>query len=381
MTPTGGGRVAYVGFVTGDGGDALQMLTLAHGVQGSGWEVEVHVPDTPENARFAQRCGALGVWAATTGSIVITGPGSRQRLRPLVRFVRTLDADVVHVHAGDVCLPRTMMLALLLTRRRAVVATLQSPYPFFGPRSGRARFWALTARRALCAVVSPSDHGTRFQRACGIPARLAVTIRNSIDHLAFASRDPAHPRAVLGVDAGTPVVLFSSRLDAQKRPVDAVRAFALAAPDPSPAVLAFVGSGDEEAAIVGEARRLGVDDRLRMVGYQLDVAAWLAASTAWIFPTERENFSVALLEAMAAGCAVVATMCPGNDEVLVDGANALTFPIGDVGRAAQLLRQVLADAALRRRLGESAARTASNHSAGRMVEQYVELYTAVRERR
>ena len=367
-------KITYLGFVRGDGGDALQLLTLAHGTQQAGSTVEILVPTNDENTVFVERCRAIGVPARQTEQISVTGTGTRQRFRSLISLLRSCDADVLHIHSGDSCLPRTMMLALLVTRPRHAVATLQSPYPFFAPRSARARFWATTARRTLRAVVSPSDHGTRFQRECGIPDELTTTIRNSIDFDEFSSGDPTVPKQLLGLDDETPIVLFSSRLDPQKLPLDAVRAFARAGAEASSAVLVFVGAGELEDAIVDEARALGVDDRVRMVGYQTNVADWLALATVWIFPTERENFSVALLEAMAAGCPILATVCPGNDEVLEDGSNALTFAVGDVEEAGQALGRLLQDPELREHLGDGAETTARASSVEQMVLQYRRVY-------
>jgi glycosyltransferase involved in cell wall biosynthesis len=367
-------KITYLGFVLGHGGDALQMATLARGMQALGADVEIEVPSNAENALFVERCAALGLRARQSDRIVQTAPGSRQRIRSLLGLLGALNSDVLHVHAGDVCLPRTLMLALLITRRRGVIATLHSPYQYFEPSSARARFWAATARRTLRAVVSPSGHGTRFQRECGIPERLAVTIRNAIDAEAFSTGDQAVARASLGVDDRTPIVLFSSRLDPQKRPLDAVHAFARAAPEPSRAILVFVGSGEGGPAIIEEARRLGVAHRVVIAGYQVNVPDWLAAATVWIFPTERENYSIALLEAMAAGCPIVATVCPGNDEVLVDGSNALTFAVGDVATAADHVRRLLHDEALREQISAGARSAAAEHSVARMVHEYRQVY-------
>ena len=61
------------------------------------------------------------------------------------------------------------------------------------------------------------------------------------------------------------------------------------------------------APLTAEAKRLGLADRVRLVGYQTNVPDWLAAATVWLLPTERENFSVAVLEALAAGCTVLST--------------------------------------------------------------------------
>jgi glycosyltransferase involved in cell wall biosynthesis len=223
--------------------------------------------------------------------------------------------------------------------------------------------------------VSPSEHATRFQVRCGIPARLAVTVRNSIDAVRMASGDGHLPRRFLGLDEDTPLVVFSSRIDSQKRPLDAVRIFASATEAAPSAVLAVVGRGELEGEVRAEAERLGVGDRVRMVGYQTNIPDWLAAATVWILPTERENFSVAVLEAMAAGCPVLSTSCPGNDEVLIDGTNALTFAVGDVDAGAAGLRTLLGDGLLREKIGRAAETTARELSVDSMVESYRTLYS------
>lgn len=371
MPPT---RIATVGFVSGDGGDAAQMLELARGVRATGGDVEVIVPATPANERFAARCRAAGVPARCTELLGVTGPGRRQSVRSLRRLLRSIDADVLHVHAGDSSLPRTMLLALLVPPRRCVVATLHSPYRSIDPRGARARTWAAGARFTLRAVVSPSDHGSAFQRECGVPEQLVVTVRNAVDTAAAASGDGARVRAELGLADDVPLVVVTGRLDHQKRPVDAVAAFARVLPTVPSAVLAVVGDGDERGAVLAEARRLGVEEQVVLAGRRDDVPDWLAAATVWLFPTERENFSLALLEAMAAGCPIVATSCPGNDEVLVDGANALTYPVADVDAAAAALARLLADAGMRQRLAAGARTTAAANTVAGMVDAYWRVY-------
>jgi glycosyltransferase involved in cell wall biosynthesis len=269
------------------------------------------------------------------------------------------------------------MLALELLRYRPALATLHSPYETIEPSSARARVWSFTARRRLSAVVSPSQHGTRFQVRCGIDPDRAVTVPNCIDASVLAEGDGTGPRAALGTAPHDPIVLFSSRIDEQKRPVDAVRIFAGIADEFPRARLVFAGRGVASDAVAAEAARLALSDRVHLVGYQTNIADWLAAATVWILPTERENFSVAVLEALAAGRPVLATMCPGNDEVLVDGENALTFRVGDVATATAKLRQLLADDGLRQRLGKAAATTGEQFSLPKMVDRYVVLYDTI----
>ena len=367
--------VVYIGFVLGHGGDALQMLALADGVQGRGSRVKIVVPAGEHSVTYKQRCEDAGVTCERSDLLVADMHGSRQHMPSLIRLLRSVDAPIVHFHTGNSILPRSMLAALEVLRYRRTFVTLQSPYETIDATSLRARFWSTLGRRRFHAVVSPSDHGTAFQRRCGMPAALTVTIRNSIDVAAMSGGDAGVARAQLGVDADSPIVLFSSRMDSQKRPVDAVRAFARVAADHPRALLVFMGSGDEEPSVRVAASEAGLSDRVHLVGYQTNVADWLAAATVWILPTERENFSVAVLEALAAGCPILSTPCPGNDEVLVDGQNALIFPVGDVDTASQRLALLLDDEVLRRNLSARARVDSEAFTVQRMVERYEQLYS------
>jgi glycosyltransferase involved in cell wall biosynthesis len=365
--------VTYVGLLLGHGGDALQMLELAKGMQERDSRVSIVVPAVDTSIVFKQRCDDLGIPCTRSDRISVTMEGARQRLGSVVGLLRDIRSPIVHFHTGNSCLPRTVMASLELLRYRRAFVTLQSPYETIVPGTARARFWAATARRRLAAVVSPSDHGTAFQVRCGIPPALAATVRNSIDVEGMGHGDGASVRA--GLAAGDdPIVLFCSRIDKQKRPTEAVRIFAGVADEFPRSRLVFVGSGDEEHAVRRAAVELGVAGRVELAGYQTNVASWLAAATVWLLPTERENFSVALLEALAAGCAVLSTTCHGNDEVLVDGRNALTFAVGDVDTATASLRRLLADATLRRCLGAAARQSAQDFTAATMVAGYRALY-------
>src|SRR5207302_1434923 len=141
-----------------------------------------------------------------------------------------------------------------------------------------------------------------------------------------------------------------SRLEGQKRPLDAVHAFHRIAPEFPNARLVFVGTGVLQEELRQAAGSLGIAPRVHFVGHQRNVPDWLAAASTWILPTEAENFSLAVLEAMAAGCPIVSTMCSGNDEVLEPERNALVTAVGDVEAMADSLRRLLSDPDLRDRL-------------------------------
>jgi glycosyltransferase involved in cell wall biosynthesis len=366
--------VIHIGFVTGHGGDALQMLTLARGIQATGLRTKIIVPRAEASAAFAGRCAAAGIPCERTPLIAADMAGPKQSLGSVLKLLRENRAPIMHIHSGNSCLPRSFMLAMELVRPRHAVATLQSPVETIVPGSVRARTWAFFANRRLDAVISPSAHGSRFQLRCGVNSKRVISVPNAIETARFASGRPSGPRAVLGLQAGEPIVLFSSRLDPIKRPVDAVHIFAHGAAEFPNAHLVFAGTGSEQSAVEEAARRCGVASRTHLVGYQTNVPDWLAAATVWLLPTGRENFSVAVLEALVAGCPVLATDCAGNDEVLVDEQNAFTFHVGDTVTAAARLARLLGDAELRARLKAGARQTGSYYSAESLVERVRGIY-------
>ncbi len=372
-------EILYVGFLLGHGGDAVQMLALAAGMVSRGHRVNVVVPELETSIGFAERCRQLNVPVERSPLLRADARGVSQSIPNLLRFFRRNHAPLVHLHTGDVCLPRSVLLAMDLLRLRRAIVTIQSPYDTLRPGDARARFWARGVSRRLHCVVCPSEHSRRTQLGYGVAPDRVQTIHNSVDLQQFGCGDPTLARRALGLEPATPLVVFSSRIDPQKRPLDALEAFRRVATIHSDAHLVFLGCGALENETRAAAGRAGLANRVRFVGHQSNVPDWLAAATAWILPTESENFSLAVLEALAAGCPVVSTLCAGNDEVLVPEANALATPVGDVEAQAACLNRLLSDATLRNRLGAAGRATARRYSAEQMVDAYERCYTTLRQ--
>ena len=90
-----------------------------------------------------------------------------------------------------------------------------------------------------------------------------------------------------------------------------------------------------------------------------------------------ESFGMVLLEAMAAGCALVASDLDGHRNVATDGVDALLTPVGDPHALAKALTRVLDDDALRAELVAGGRRRADELSMTRLAERYVEIYSSV----
>jgi phosphatidylinositol alpha-mannosyltransferase len=94
-----------------------------------------------------------------------------------------------------------------------------------------------------------------------------------------------------------------------------------------------------------------------------------------------ESFGVVLLEAMAAGTAVVASDLPGYAKVARSDRDALLVPPGDPSALAAQLQRVLGDSTLRESLTASGSTRATEFSMDRLAALYVGLYEQVLERR
>jgi glycosyltransferase involved in cell wall biosynthesis len=119
--------------------------------------------------------------------------------------------------------------------------------------------------------------------------------------------------------------------------------------------LAMVGSGPCLPELQQRAAALGILEDCVFQPATPEVAAWLAGMDIFVLPSLSEALSNSLMEAMASGCCVAASRVGGNPELVTDGASGMLFEAGDAAGLASLLRTLIADPALRRRLGEQAA--------------------------
>jgi glycosyltransferase involved in cell wall biosynthesis len=366
--------ILYIGFVTGNGGDAFQTLLLAEGMIARGYRCGIIVPAHESTMAFAERCRARGVPVWRSPWVRCSVPSARQNLVHLLRLFHRYRAPILHLQVGDICPPRLALLAMSLLRLPPAFATLHSPRLNLDPAGARARFWAHSVPRRFRRVICPSEHSRQEQLRMGVPEEDLLVVRNGIDIAEFANGDAQAAHRSLNLPSKAQLIVFTARLEEQKRPLDAVAAFQLIAAELPDTHLVFVGTGSQGCAIREASARTGHAARIHFPGFQNNIPDWLAAASVWVLPTEAENFSLAVLEALAAGCPIVSTFCPGNDEVLVDGKNALLTAIGDVAGLAACLRRVLTEPELAASMRTHARRTIRAFSMDRMVEEHLACY-------
>ncbi|SDB63194.1 Glycosyltransferase involved in cell wall bisynthesis [Agrobacterium fabrum] len=227
--------------------------------------------------------------------------------------------------------------------------------PAFSATNRRASL-AFARLFARLVAVNSEETGRAFIEAGGEADKVRI-VYNGFDPAKAKLRDPdvaARLRAELGLGPQPLVGLFG-RLSEWKG--QHVFLDALAAMEGVQAVIvggALFGQEAYEARIREQASRLGLDGRVRFLGFRSDVPE-LMASMDVVAHTSivAEPFGRVVVEAMMCGRPVVATRGGGVTEIIRDGETGLLVPPGDAAALAAALGTILSDPALAQRLGQS----------------------------
>lgn len=241
---------------------------------------------------------------------------------------------------------------------------------------GRARAGALRDLRQA-TIVCLSEELVGEAEAIGLGAE-RCKIPNGV-----APPPPGEAVLPLG-EGGPPTVLFLGRLTQQKGVDVLLDAFARVelegiGPEHAP-VLLLAGEGPAREELEAQADRLGISERVVFLGRRADVWGLLRGATACCLPSRGEGISNALLEALVAGCPVVASEIPANAEVLAGEAGLLARPEDPADLAAQLTR-LLSDPELRERLAaRGQERIAERYALDVVAASYEELFQGLPRR-
>jgi glycosyltransferase involved in cell wall biosynthesis len=228
------------------------------------------------------------------------------------------------------------------------------------------------ALRRLAHVIAVSDAVAEIVGpAYGIPPTRFTTVRYGFDFSAFPPND--------GTVKSPPMVLFVGGNFQRKGLLILLRAVpAVLARHPRTKLL-IAGRSLYDWGARRLAHQLGVAGNCEFLGHvdHARIGAYFSSSTVFAMPSLIEAFGIPYLEAMSCGLPVVATSCPGPDEFLVDGQNALLVPPGDADSLAHALCRLLCDTALRARLRQGGKDTAKLFSPERMASETLAVYERV----
>lgn len=231
--------------------------------------------------------------------------------------------------------------------------------------------WRLAQTRWLARrtarIVGCSEGVRQVLLGMGMPADRTIAIPNGIRVEPFAHAG-ARP-----LDARVPGIVMVARFSKQKDHATLVRAAALLRERGlSPPVL-FAGAGKpaHRAPVERLVRELGLESQVTFLGLHRDVPSLLMAHRLCVLSTHYEGMPLALIEGMAAGCAVVGSAVPGVRETLRDGVDGRLVPENDPAALADALEALLTDDTEAARLAAAAREVAvTRYSRERMCADY-----------
>jgi glycosyltransferase involved in cell wall biosynthesis len=178
-------------------------------------------------------------------------------------------------------------------------------------------------------------------------------------------------RSELGLDADVELVLAVGNLYPVKDHASLCRAVS----HRTSLHLAIAGRGPEEASLRRLAAELGCPERIHLLGLRDDVGRLLLAADLFAQSSRSEGLPLAVLEAMGAGAAVVATRVGGIPEAVVDGESGLLVPAGDPEALGAAIGRLIDDPTLRADLArEGRRRVIERFSLAAMADAYGRLY-------
>ena len=281
----------------------------------------------------------------------------------LERFVRRQRIDVVHAHMA-----RDYSLASYAARRNRGTKFIATRHVLF--QLNRLHRHTLARATRVIAVSGAVARELRAQRI--LRDEQIALIPNGVDVDRFNRACVEKHRGLLVGSIG--------ELRTLKRHDDFIRAAARVA-SRSPETQ-FVLAGVDASAL-GEVRKqleglvvdLGLSDRFRFLGWVEDAEKLLCEMDVFVSASETESFGLAIVEAMAAETAVVATATEGAQEVIDDQKTGLLVPIGDVDRIAGAVTELLANPQKRREMAVRAKEVANTRfSLKRMVDEIERIY-------
>jgi glycosyltransferase involved in cell wall biosynthesis len=210
--------------------------------------------------------------------------------------------------------------------------------------------------------------------ALGTPPERTLAIPNGIDLAPFATAAHLHHAHRL------PGIVMAARFAGQKDHATLLRAVALlrARGLQPPVLLAGQGSRSHLRAAQSLSLDLGLGEQVQFLGHRADLPALLMSHQIGVLATHYEGMPLSLVEAMAAGMAVVASDVLGVREVIENGVTGLLVPEADPSALAEALHQLLTDPERAATLAAAGRRKAfAEHSRALTLARYDALFAEV----
>jgi glycosyltransferase involved in cell wall biosynthesis len=307
-----------------------------------------------------------------------SGDGAGSSARRIRSFLADNPVQIIHTHTMRTILAAWQALGgaapvrtLHLATKHTLTRPMDRPWGAFYTLADRLTLY-MPDRLVPVGFVMEKQilalPGIRPDRVCTVPNGISCQEW-------YTPGERTRFRQALQLDPHQPVIGFGGRLEQVKRLDLLLEAFAGLYPSHPQARLLLAGEGSLRAQLEKQARQAGIAPALTWTGFCQEMPAFLAALDIYVQPSLNEGMPLSVLEAMAAGKAIVATRVGGNAEVIEHGASGLLVPPGSAQAIQAALLELIEQPQKRQALAQTALRQVrERYDLGVMVDGYRRLY-------
>lgn len=353
-------------------GTENMLVALSESLSRQGCRVIVGVLRDSRNphVEVAEAAASLGL---TAREIPCDGRFDWNTVRIIRSLVREFRVEAIHAHGYKADLLAFCAVHTIAWPRRTQLVSTCHNWP--NPKL-RMQTYAKLDRLILKTynhVTTPSPHVAEILRHAGIREERLTFIRNGVDTHRFENAPPTL-RAALRLGE-RPLIGFVGRLVEPKGGTVLLHAAKKVLKAHPEAAFVLVGDGPEAAAWRSLAASLGIGANVIFAGQHREMAGVYASLDVLVLPSFDEAMPMCLLEAMAAGRAVVATNVGAVPELIENNVTGLLVEPHQVDATAAAITKLLDDSAFRTRLGTAAhAHILRQYSADAMAHTYLGIY-------
>jgi 1,2-diacylglycerol 3-alpha-glucosyltransferase len=306
------------------------------------------------------------------------------KLKALLPWIRDKHFDVIHIHT-----PFTAHYVGIHFGKKLDIPVVETYHTFFEDYLHHylpfipqfiSRKLARTISRRQCnavdGIVSPSKPMLDVLKQYGIktPAEVVAT---GLDDSNFANVDGEHFRMSHDIPLTQPMLLFVGRVAHEKNIGFLLEMHVKLLKNHPDTLLVITGEGPAEESIKQSIDKLGITNKVRMIGYldrSHELIACYKAADIFVFASKSETQGLVLLEAMAQGTAVVALAELGTKSILIEGEGVLIAK-DDIHDFADKVSVLLSDAPKRQMIGEKGRQYAQEKwTAGILAKKVAKFY-------
>ena len=306
------------------------------------------------------------------------------KLKALLPWIRDKHFDVIHIHTPftahyvGIHFGKKLDIPVVETYHTFFEDYLHHYLPFIPQLISRKLARTISRRQcnAVDGIVSPSKPMLDVLKQYGIktPAEVVAT---GLDDSSFACVDGEHFRMSHDIPLAQPMLLFVGRVAHEKNIGFLLEMHVELIKKHPDALLVITGEGPAEESIKHSIDKLGISNKVRMIGYldrSHELIACYKAADIFVFASKSETQGLVLLEAMAQGTAVVAIAELGTKSILIEGEGVLIAK-DDINDFADKVSVLLSDAPKRQMIGEKGRQYAQEKwGAGVLAKKVAKFY-------